>query len=530
MQKLFTKKNIIIAVLFALIAAVIAVALLLPRSAATVAHAEGNEGGNPYAPFDVSLVMDLNGKDATVSSSLQDNDLAAITTNNGRKLRARHISRNAVIQAYNAAHPTAQIPTNYFFTTSSQYLIVDSNAISVVQNPNGQFIDVIAKAKTEKARFTIVVANSYQNPQTMYTVTFEVKITDTFVQYSPDAGWDFQMATEKNLLIGSALNADYSEANPHSGATHASLETLTNNAPFELNLGSMLKNHSLYARKETDTEFQYSDTLLMDSENTSVKWGLGSVKNLYVESIGIRYITPFVNVTYTNPTVGVPVGGLTVAGDIEPVIRATLRLTSSNVRSYASTKYDQDGLTPDEQVQRFWADTHYIEIRVRELDAVSTSENIHTLFYPVKFQPASPQYKGISSNDLRLNVKSPYAYDLGSDTYYDNTTNQPVPLEELDRSKGKAAIIIRPSDLFDYSAPSDWATNSDHAIMRFVADECMDSITNRLEITPYAGNDTEHPTAYKIAVLDNRNYVINLSIQYYIRSNEYASTNQKVSL
>ncbi|MCH5157856.1 MAG: hypothetical protein J1F33_01540, partial [Clostridiales bacterium] len=527
MQKLFTKRNIILAVIIALITAVFALALLLPHSAATVAHAEGNEGGNLNNNFDVSLVMDLNGKDATVSSTLTDSDMSAIETNNSRKFRARRINNSAVINLYNSKHPQATIPAGYYFLPTSH--IVDSNAISVVPNLNGRTIDVIALSKTEQARFTIALGNNINNPTTTYTVSFEVKISDTFVQYSSDAGWEFQMSDVKNLLIGSALNADYSEKTPHSGSTHAELQSIKNNEAFELNLGEILKNHSLYARKSTDSEYQYSDALIMDPENTSVMWGLNSVKNLYVESVQLRYITAFQNVTRTNPTEGDTVDGLNIAANIEPLVRATLKLTTGNVRSYASSKYDGEGLTPEEQVQRFWSDTHFIEIRVRQLQDTSAL-NVFTLLYPVKFLPNEPQYTGISSEHLRLNVKSPYAYDISTGTYYDNTTDEPVPLEELDRSKGKASIIIRPSDLFDYSAPSDWATNSDHAIMRFVTEESDKSVANRLSITSFSGTDSEHPTALKISVLDNRNFVINLSIQYYIRTNEYSGTNQKVSL
>ncbi|MDE7107574.1 MAG: hypothetical protein K2O39_04550, partial [Clostridiales bacterium] len=447
MQRTSLKRNILLFSILVIAVLALFAALLLPygTASADVVTSIGNNAGsdsNNGSGF-VNLTFDVNGTEQESGSTNRDSTLDRLNANNSRQYRKRYIYATAV--AAGAAGD------EYTFIKSS---IINSNeanfSVKLGDPDEAEFniieVEALSMVQSGTGYFSVDVRKDATGSTERKTVYFKVTINDTLVQGSTD---------HKSLYVGYKVNAAGEEYVGDNVTTengqpvtsydtvnkvHQSIKTVDNFSTVEIDLSELLLGRALYVE---NTQAGGTDTALKDG--STKMWTVKSVTNFKIDDVTFR---------------GIP--GLTLKNQIKsstptnsPYVRVSPRITGY-VEVYSSTisSYNQQ---PGNSSKEFWNETHVMEVSISKIDARSTDTKDKILI-PFKFAPANPQKKEISSNILRLNVTSQNTYDLASQTY--------IRPDENDDSSDYCSIIIRPTDLMEYSAPisddSEYAPKFDH--------------------------------------------------------------------
>ena len=197
--------------------------------------------------------------------------------------------------------------------------------------------------------------------------------------------------------------------------------------------------------------------------STGTFWTVSSADNFVINasdnsaSSGLGFVSgAFTNVLAVNPT---------AEASFAPYILAKTTLRSNIINDYTYTLYPELANDPDARAAKFWEETHYVKIRFKTVGASATDQP-YTINIPVRFKPANPQTKSVNSQDFALNVSSQYYKNLSDGKYYNKAGEVQ---DNLAADAGFNSIIIRPSDLVEYSAPSSYSNLPGKEIMVFSA-------------------------------------------------------------
>ena len=508
MQKSTVKHNykkLITVFLAAVLLALVSVALMFAFPAKD-AHAEGNDAISPTGTPDVRLSIDVNGQDAYYAQTLRDTTGASVAANNALRLKRRMINRVAVVDSYNDVHEGTDInSSSYTFVPES--IKNDSSAFSVAVDTSNGSVDiyVTALSVTPAGYFSIQLAQS--GGSAPVTVYFEVTVTDTFValQDANRGGWsNIQTSGDaKTVKVGGKLDENAHEI-------ESSLDyivTANNYSDFTIDLSQHLLGRALYC---TGTDGKVNTTTIMLNGGDSDRfWGISSITNFRITNVEL-IAGAFSGMIFTDPE---------EHARISPTATMRLELSTNLISSYTERIYGSE-LSYAQRIEKFWNSTHELTVTVSE---VSNSTAKYYVRIPTRFFPANPQMKNINSSKLSLNVTSKYSYDISEDKYYDENG---TAVAEADRQAdaGYGSIIIRPSDLIEYSYPS--VTYGGE--MAFDRNATTSSLENYYKIEMYnpedIENDTFHPSAYKVTLLANGSYNITFVVEYYTLTSNFPST------
>ncbi len=545
MIKQINKRNILlIALLSAIIAVLFALGFALPAQGR--AAAEGNDAGNPNAAADCNLTLDVNGQDATGISTLEDlyggtnNSANSISRNNNLHISTRYISASAVVDDYRKAHTGQMTTGTWRFVSDAQSpneksLVIDSTCFSVPNVTQGN-ITVKAEAVTSRAgRFSILMANTAGGSPDLTTavrVYFAVTVIDTMAPLASSGGWT-NIETEKRILVGGALNSSGEETGggivdgKHSPVLEARNFSQISIDLREYLIGEEGYGRALYCNPSSGGSGNYETPIMQGyGEVTTTKfWTIRSVNNFTISN-AFFYTNAISNEKSVQPT---------VSARVDPVITFTLNLTTSVIDGYSETNYSD--LSGSARIDAFWSDTHYLELNLGELGNPQVS---YKIIIPTRFLPANPQIKDVSSTVLSLNATSPYGYNYGDNNYYDAEGNV---LSTIPSESGYSSIIIRPSDLVEYSAPTTYATGS-NPVMMFntgsttgfmegdnASKQSVDMSSYVIEKYEVGENvTTTRPPAYKIIAKDNGSFEISFGVDYYSSPNTLTSLPNGVTI
>ncbi len=509
MQKSITLRKFIPLIILLLIAAVFALTAGLAH--ASSAAADGNDAGD-HSKAEISIKLDLNGRDAVALSSddLKDDSKEDITLNDSKKLRKRIFTIRAIVDAYNGYSSTAAADklgtTNITFVPNSIY--IDSKAVTVSFYGTGNNSLVVeALKKTKDARFSVKVNDGTK----IRPISFVAAITDTFAMQDETAkgGWSFADPSKKEMRVGDKLNSAFKPANDT--LDHINEELIPNYGVWKFSLEDYLCNRALYVIGASQTD--YLTPIVMATGGTDLYWSMRSVSNLSISDVKFEGIeSAFKNVG--NTTVN-PQGGSADNG-FGPIAKLRLELTTTAVEGYLS-KNMEDGVTP-ENMRKFWEEPHNVKVDLKLIDAESSDKDkTYTILVPIKIAAANPQGKSLDSSVFNMNVKSSFGaiYNDGTPKYI-NAAGSEVAYFDEDPETGESvskngynSVIIRPSDLIDYCHYG--------SIAKFYGEgnENYDpgSPTSAYEMIVTEG-DKYSPEALKLVLHTNGQFTINLDIEY----------------
>ncbi len=522
MQKLTVKRKaieiLLIVGILSLCIAMFATAFVLPNRAA---HAE--DGNNASSDKSIALTLDVNGKDATLNNLLEDISYSgggiSDATNstialNGQSLSRRVISSTAAVDGYrtiNNITDTTPSAATYRYVDGS--IKCRSSKIDV-QIQDGGNINLIVKAlnRTEvdnPARFSVRLAVS-GNPASEITVYYSVTVNDTFVQRSANSGLDIS-ATETNILVGSKLTSELTEINPWTEDTvhEAVIENIENNTEVTLDLGELLVNRALYYNRRVAQGADPTDNATPLTQTTGKFWPLQSVSNFEITNVTMHNGLTTINYTAFNPSIG---------SRFSPRATFMLHITQSNINSYMGP--DNNYPSTGDHTTQFWGDIHKILVSFRQIGGTTT----YTVIIPVKFSPGNkPQIKTIDASLLSLNVTSSYAKEISSGKYIDTTTMDLLDESTLDTDAGFSAVVIRPTDLVEFSFPEN--TSGSDGKLRFFMSE--DDEYASMRPSPDAGyrvermeseKDEIRPSRLIVRLSEGANFNITFAVEYFVGS------------
>lgn len=505
MQKTSIKRNI----LLILIAAILAAAFVFVSSFtfARSSAAEGNNAGSIVdANPDVDLILDVNGEDATKVNELVDamqNDQVntTVAANNSKNIKTRVLTSRVVVTEYNAKHSNA-ITNVSSWKFDDQSVKNGSPAFEVSFSGTSQIIIKAVKATSSEngGRFSVGMTDGSRK----ITVYFNVRVRSTLAQYNR-----FGSTSNDNMLyvggVVSGVNGDVEE-------TVTPFE-ISNFANVTIRLDEYLVGRALYMDKERKQPIKMG--------STGTFWTVSSADNFVINasdnsaSSGLGFVSgAFTNVLAVNPT---------AEASFAPYILAKTTLRSNIINDYTYTLYPELANDPDARAAKFWEETHYVKIRFKTVGASATDQP-YTINIPVRFKPANPQTKSVNSQDFALNVSSQYYKNLSDGKYYNKAGEVQ---DNLAADAGFNSIIIRPSDLVEYSAPSSYSNLPGKEIMVFSATDTtglkdIDSNVSTYDNAFYSiekygeSNATSpNPTVLKLTLKQNGSYDINFAVKYF---------------
>ncbi|MDE6029060.1 MAG: hypothetical protein K2F90_01910, partial [Clostridiales bacterium] len=430
MQRTSLKRNILLLVTLIVAIVLLFAAVLLPRGAASaytlddVGNNSGSESNNGSG-F-VNLTFDVNGREQEVG---ERDTVDKIDINNDLKFRKRYINAAAVAKKifnnYVAGNECAFVMSS-LINSNTQYSVTFNSIVSEEDGTCGIIVVEATSfiAKDVTGNFSIDVTMDNNGDVSTRTAYFNVTVKDTLVPSGDD---------HKSLFVGDTVNSDGVEASVSYDQTknvHKSILTVDNFSTLEFDLADYLVGRALYVE---NTEPGTADVALMDG--TDRKWTVKSVTNFVIEDISFRNL----------PTLKLK--NQISSSTVSDFVRVSPRVTGV-VEVYSSTisSYNQQ---PGNENKEFWNETHTMEVRICSVGASANDPRDYILI-PFKFAAANPQKKDVSSKALRLNVTSTAVCDLSqNDTSFDH-----------------CSIIIRPTDLIEYSSaiPADnaYAPKFDH--------------------------------------------------------------------
>ena len=535
MQKLkFNKKILFIVTVLVACLALLAVASTLPNVAFAAGNNSGNyvegedESGNKVFinQPDISMTLDVNGKDAQYDNALKDTTKEHIATYNGFNLRRRYLSSSAVVLAYNEdaanrGHGSVDpsLAGAYMFVTGSIYNSSSKLTVSIDPNSGNTVLIVEALSITNiNAQFTVKMRNG-SDVNSDITVSFSVQVVDTFAHRGSN-GWSDIHGGNNHILLGGKLNADLTESNTSSSDSseiiHGPVLTLYNNQEVTLNLEDLLVNRALYCNSANAASADMTKYLTPITQASGKFWPLHSVSNFEITGLSLPFGTG-VESTKFNPT---------SSARITPLVTFSLHITTSNIVNYRGPNGDYTEATA---VSRFWSDIHRITLTFKQLNG----NDEYTLEIPVNFYPRNPQVKNVSSEFLNLNVTSGYTLDVQTRKYYNSTTLDEVG-DNIDTDAGYNAVILRATDLIEFSFPEEYG-GSVGARLCFImsTDSGNDSLnpgpSAGYSVTIPQGESTNRPERLIIKLNDNGNYSITFVIEYFTAVQQSAMTNVTLS-
>ena len=491
-----------------IVAAIIAVALVFASSfvLARGSAAEGNNAGSIVdANPDVDLILDVNGEDATqvgeLADGMQTDQLSTtVAANNSKSIKVRVLPVVVVATEYNAKHP-GEMSSNRGWSYDPASVYNGSSAFEVsFSGTNQMFVRAVAATANENGgRFSVRITNGSQAVR----VYLKVRVRNTFAQFNR-----FETPSNDNVLyVGGKV----------SGATGEEVSAVS---PLEIgNFDSVTIDFK---------EYLIGRALYLDSERkqpitmgtTAKFWTVSSANNFAINSndgsstSGLGFVSgAFTDVLAVNPT---------TEAAFAPYLLAKANLTANIINDYTYTLYPELASDPDARAARFWESTHEVRIRFKTVGASSTDPT-YTIAIPVKFKPANPQIKTINSQNFALNVSSEYYKNLADGKYYNKAGEVQ---DNLSADAGFNSIIIRPSDLVEYSAPSSYSNLPGKEIMVFSSTGTTglkeletgsryDNNFYSIEKYGEANATSPNPTALKITLKQNGSYDINFAVKYF---------------
>ncbi|MCH5161528.1 MAG: hypothetical protein J1G04_05810, partial [Clostridiales bacterium] len=541
MQKQTIRKNYILILLVTALLAVVsllAVFALRGTDRAYAAVNEGNEAVSPTgAPEITPFILDVNGKSAEKLTTGLEQTADAITANNANNFSVRRLSSSAVVQAYNTKHDTNLVPNEYYFVIAgasgaqsgrvdSGYnsIRVDSSKFTVTVEDSTTYMTVTALAatsSTEFEHFSVQLGKRRDGNGLYYgefiTVYFNVRITDSFLQFDNRPSSEF-------LLVGNDLiTSPTAETDATKTPVHKPILRLENNSQIKISLADVLKNHILYELGDNDAN-NYIKPVLMEETNSTSYWGVNSVNNFVISNIDFNQAIDNAIMNDTN------------SPSADPTVTAKLAITTYIINNYCQ-RVKPDLRTEAERSAWFWADNTVHNIQL-ELGQRGQPNKSFTILIPVQFIPANPLRRNVDKNRFSLNVLSQYTFDLANSKMLDGDVAADT---SVTTAEGYKSIIVRPTDLVEYSAPESYATNrSDYTIMSFDAattsgfgldvdnvntsatryeneyymiEKIMDTDADGI---PRRELENDFPDAFKITAKSNAFVNITLGVSYYV--------------
>ncbi len=505
MQNITGKRNIITTVILALLFAVVAIVFAMP---ALSAKAEGNDAGNQsdvnHTDVDIWLELDANGRDGANISDFNDEfggastEEKSIEYNNKLHLKSRKLKKSAVIASYNLKHPTDAIGTNttnysFDYTNDADNSVKqNSTAFSVSTAESNACLVVTASDTevTENGRFTIVLKYaSADGSGHDRTIRVGVRVKSTLAQVlganktSTIVGEFFEniYKDDHSIQVGGTVKSDVENRSD-------AILTVDNFSEVTVSLDDRLKNRVLRVKKD-DKSKNYDTEITANSKF----WTVSSVTNLKITEMQL-----IANNVISTPVIVNP----TTVTRISPRVTFTINLTNDAIRDYSDLHYSELD-TEDKRVEAFWNDTHNLTLT---LDTLS-GDGPYTVNIPIVIKPQNPQITTIPSAILGLNVtsKNYLDYSGGKNILLDQNGNAVTTGAE----SGYNAIIIRPSDLVDYSAPTDFGGI-------YFVDNPSSKTNENYRVEQLEGETRpQRPSAYKITALKNGSFDITLCVGYH---------------
>ncbi|MDE7164636.1 MAG: hypothetical protein K2O04_04350, partial [Clostridiales bacterium] len=503
------KRNLILFVI--LLVAVIALfaALLLPNKAASALElTPGNNAGSADDKSSISLVFDVNGQ--TQESNARDNTRALIEAHNQLGQRKRYIHTAAV-----AGGADGDI---YYFVKSS---IINGNTNFTVKlasnEAEDEYIEVealsVIESEGETGYFSVQVRKDRTTEY--HTVYFNVSITDSFVPWRDITADDHNV---KSLIVGNTVTNGTETTPSYVNNAHTHIMTVPNYSTITINLNDYLLGRALYNES--------THAALRDG---SSQWTIKSVTNFAIDSLAFRGLSLTLKDEIKSST---PSGSTFVR--IAPYITGRVEVDANTINTFNQQ--------PGNSNKQFWDEIHMMELTLKLVKGQATAgTTTYKIVIPFKFAPANPQKKEISPNYLRLNVTSQNTWDLNSQTL--------IKTDSEDESSDFCSIILRPSDLMEYSSPTnttEYAPYFSHGHTTLNGDTNLkpeglsiervkrDGDSYVLDETTASGESNVVPKIYRItgkrSTLANSSFTINFLIHYYTSADSGAGHDYERSI